>query len=180
MELSAVATSGDQAVSLFRQHRPDVTLMDLQLPGLSGLEAITLICKDEPSAKIIVLTMFQGEEDIIRALKAGAATYVLKGVKSEDLLKTIRQVYSGQRPIPEPVASLLAEHIGQPLLTPREVEILKLIARGFRNKEIAGTLHLSEETIKTHVKNILAKLKVSDRTAAVNVALKRGAIHLDR
>jgi DNA-binding NarL/FixJ family response regulator len=178
IELSATATSGEQALEVFRRCQPDVTLMDLQLPGLSGLDTITTIRRESPQARIIVLTMFQGEEDIYRALKAGAATYLLKGVPSDELLQTVRRVHAGERPLPASVALLLAARDGNMLLTVREVEVLELVANGFRNKEIAGALRISIETAKTHVKSILGKLKVNDRTAAVQVALQRGLIHL--
>lgn len=180
MEISALATSGEQAVVLFQQYRPDVTLMDLLMPGLGGLEAITAIRREYPEAKIVVLTMFQGEEDIHRALRAGAATYLLKGIRADELLRTIRQVHAGERLLPAPVASLLAARESQALLTRREVDVLKLVARGLRNKEIAADLCISIETTKTHVKSILAKLRVNDRTAAVQVAQQRGVIHLSR
>lgn len=179
MEIAAVAVSGEQAVALFRQYRPDVTLMDLQLPGLSGLEALTAIRHEYPSARIIVLTIFQGEEDIYRALKAGAATYLLKDTRSDELLRIVREVHAGNRPLPS-LASVLAAREDQPLLTTREVEVLELVEKGLRNKEIAAALRITEETTKVHVKNILAKLHVSDRTAAVNVALQRGILPLRR
>ena len=178
MELTATATSGEQAVVLFRQCRPDVTLIDLQLPGLSGLDTINTIRHEFPGAIIVVLTMFRGEEDIHRALAAGAATYLLKGVRSDELLRTVRQVHAGERPLPAHVAVVLAARDENAQVTLREVEVLKLVAKGYRNKEIAAALTISIETAKTHVKSILAKLKVNDRTAAVQVAQQRGLIHL--
>jgi DNA-binding NarL/FixJ family response regulator len=178
MELVGTATSGEQAVALFRQLTPDVTLMDLQLPAMSGLEAIRAIRKEHQSARIIVLTIFHGDEDIRRALDAGASTYVLKDVRSEELLRIVREVYSGERLLPSNVASRLAA-TSLPALTPRELEVLELMAKGMRNKEIGFVLGISNETIKVHVKNILAKLNVNDRMAAINVALHRGLIHIE-
>jgi DNA-binding NarL/FixJ family response regulator len=179
MSLAATALSGEQAVALFRQHRPDVTLMDLQLTGMSGLDAIVTIRAEDPDARIIVLTTFQGNEDIHRALNAGAATYLLKDVRSHELLDMIREVHAGRRPLPPNVASLLEARGAHPLLTSREVEVVALLAKGLRNKEIAGVLGISEQTTKVHVKNILAKFNVSDRSAAINIALRRGIVHVD-
>ena len=178
MELVGVTTSGDHALVLFRQCRPDITLLDLQLPGLTGLETIRCLRDEFPDARVIVLTMFRGEEDIHRALKAGAATYLLKGVRSDELLQTVREVSRGQRPLPAHLQQLLAAREENELLTVREVQILELVAHGLRNKEIAAALEISIETAKTHVKRILGKLKVNDRTAAVKVGLERGLIHL--
>lgn len=178
MEVVASATSGEQAVDLFREHRPDVTLMDLQLPTMSGIEAIQQICSEDPNARIVVLTMYSGDEDICQALEAGAATYLLKDALSEDLVRVIREVHSGERPIPTEVAARLEVRKTQPSLTPREVDVVRLIAQGMRNKEIAVALGISEETAKVHVKNILAKLNVNDRTAVIPVALRRGIIHI--
>jgi DNA-binding NarL/FixJ family response regulator len=180
MELAGIAASGEQAIDRFAEVQPDVTLMDLQLPGISGLEAISEIRRQWPQARVIVLTMFEGEEDIRNALKAGAVTYLLKGLRSADMLRAIRDVHAGRSPIPRSVAALLSSHDGQVTLTEREVEVLRFIAEGHRNKEIGALLRITEETVKTHVKNILAKLKVSDRVAAVSVALERGVIHLPR
>jgi two-component system NarL family response regulator len=178
MEVVASATSGEQAVDLFRRHRPDVTLMDLQLPTMSGLEAIGEIRRLQPDARIVVLTMYQGDEDIYRALEAGAAAYLLKDTLSEDLVRVIREVHGGNRPIPPDVAAALAARKAQPSLTPREVGVVQLIAQGMRNKEIAVALGISEQTAKVHVKNILAKLNVSDRSAVIAVAVRRGIIHI--
>ena len=178
MEVVASATTGEQAVELFHQHRPDVTLMDLQLPTMSGIEAIQQICRDAPDARIVVLTMYQGDEDICQALEAGAATYLLKDALSEELVRVIRDVHSGERPIPSNVAERLEARRRQPSLTPREMDVVRLIAQGMRNKEIAVALGISEETAKVHVKNILAKLNVSDRAAVIPVALRRGIIHI--
>ena len=178
MELVGSAKDGAQAVQVFRQHCPDVTLMDLQLPIMSGVEAIRAIRLEYPGARIIVLTMFQGDEDIYRALQAGAATYLLKDALSGEMVHTIREVHAGQRPLPPNVVSLLAARDAGQHLTPREVEVLTLLAQGMRNKEIAAVLEISEKTVRVHVKNILAKLDVHDRGAAASVALRRGFIHL--
>jgi two-component system NarL family response regulator len=178
MEVVASATSGEQAVDLFRRHQPDVTLMDLQLPTMSGLEAIGAIRRIDPNARIVVLTMYQGDEDIYRALEAGAAAYLLKDTLAEDLVRVIREVHSGSRPIPPDVAAALAARRSQPSLTPREIGVVQLIAEGMRNKEIAVALGISEQTAKVHVKNILAKLNVSDRSAVIAVAVRRGIIHI--
>jgi two-component system NarL family response regulator len=179
MEVVALAATGEQAVDLYREHRPDITLMDLQLPKMSGLEAIKQIRRDDPSANIIVLTMYHGEEDIYRALEAGAATYLLKDSISDDLTSMIREVHAGRRPIPPNIASVLAARALQAPLSAREVEVVRLIAQGMRNKEIATALHITEETAKVHVRRVFAKLDVNDRTAAVRVALRRGIIHLE-
>ena len=179
MELVGAAATGEQAVELFRDRAPDVTLMDLQLPSMSGLEAIRALRRADPEARVIVLTMFQGDEDIHRALQAGAATYLLKDVRSAELLSVIRQVHAGERPYPAAVRTLLAGRTGTSVLTSRENDVMLLIAKGLRNKEIAGQLNLSEETVKVHVKSILAKFGVQDRSAAIRVALQRGFVHLD-
>lgn len=178
MTVVATATDGKQAVDLFKRHRPDVTVMDLQLPGMSGLDAIQAIRSENPKARIVVLTMYSGDEDICQALEAGAATYLLKDTLSEDLVRVIREVHSGERPMPLEVAARLEVRKTQPSLTPREVDVVRLIAQGMRNKEIAVALGISEETAKVHVKNILAKLNVNDRTAVIPVALRRGIIHI--
>jgi two-component system, NarL family, response regulator len=178
MEVIASATMGEDAVDLFTRHRPDVTLMDLQLPTMTGLEAIRAIRSLAPDAKIVVLTMYQGDEDIYRSLEAGAAAYVLKDALSDDLVTVIREVHHGSRPIPADVAQRLAARRAQPSLTPREVDVIQLIAQGLRNKEIGVALGISEWTAKVHVKNILAKLKVNDRAAVIQIALRRGIIHL--
>ena len=172
------ATTGEEAVSLFRQHKPDITLMDLQLPVMTGLEAIRAIRHLSPEARIIVLTMYHGDEDIHRALMAGASTYLLKDMLSDDLMRVIREVHAGQRALLPDVQVKLDERATRPSLTPREVQVTELIGRGLRNKEIASELHISEETVQVHVKSILTKLSVNDRTAAVNVAMRRGIIHL--
>lgn len=174
----ASATTGEEAVSLYRYHRPDIVLMDLQLPVMSGLEAIRAIRQSSPDARIIVLTMYHGDEDIHRALAAGASTYLLKDMLSEDLMRVIREVHAGQGKLLPDVQVRLDERAMRPSLTPREVQVTELIGLGRRNKEIAAELHISEETVQVHVKSILTKLGVDDRTAAVNVAVRRGIIHL--
>ena len=178
MRVVASAASGEEAIDLFLEHQPDITLMDLQLGVMDGITAIKIIRRRTPEARIVVLTMYQGDEDIYRALEAGAATYLLKDALSEDLVRVIREVHSGGRPLGRDVEAALAGRLKQPPLTPREVEVVRLIAEGMRNKEIAVTLGISEQTAKVHVKNILAKLGVSDRAAVIPVALRRGIIHL--
>lgn len=179
MEVVAAVGTGEQAIASFDDRRPDVTIMDLELPGMSGLEAIRAIRKRDPAARVVVLTMHQGDEDIYRALQAGAVTYVLKDAVFAELVDIVRCVASGQSPMPSRVATLLARRTGQAELTAREVDVLELIAKGFRNREIADTLQITEQTIKVHVRNIFAKLHVQDRTAAVSVALRRGILHLE-
>jgi two-component system NarL family response regulator len=178
MQVVATAFTGDEAVSQYAKVRPDVTLMDLQLPGTNGLDAIRRIRDADPGARIVVLTMYQGDEDIYRALEAGAATYLLKDTLSDELVNVIRQVHDGDRPLTPEVEALLEGRRHQPALTPREVQVVGLIAEGLRNKEIAVALGISEQTAKVHVKNILAKLHVSDRAAVIPVALRRGIVHL--
>jgi DNA-binding NarL/FixJ family response regulator len=178
MQVVALAANGEEAVALFKRERPDVTLMDLQLPVLSGLDAIKEIRREDPDARIIVLTMYQGDEDIHRALSAGAATYLLKDTLSDDLIRFVREVHTGRRPLRPEVKARLDERAAQPTLTPREIQVMELVAAGKRNKEIASILGISEETVQVHLKNIFVKLKVSERTAAVNVALRRGIVHI--
>ena len=178
MEVIGSAADGEEAVAQFKRHRPDVTLMDLQLPAMTGLEAIKAIREDDSDARIIVLTMYQGDEDIYRALSAGAMTYLLKDTLSDDLIRFVREVHAGRRPIRPDVKARLDERASNPTLTPREVQVMELVSLGRRNKEIAAALGISEETVQVHLKNIFAKLKVSERTAAVNVALRRGIVHL--
>lgn len=178
MTVVGSATTGEEAVSLFQQHRPDITLMDLQLPVMTGLEAIRAIRHLSPDARIIVLTMYHGDEDIHRSLVAGASTYLLKDMLSDDLMRVIREVHAGQHALLPDVQVRLDERATRPSLTPREVQVTELIGRGLRNKQIASELHISEETVQVHVKSILTKLSVNDRTAAVNVAMRRGIIHL--
>jgi DNA-binding NarL/FixJ family response regulator len=178
MTVVAAAATGEQAVAMFVEQRPDVTLMDLQLPAMSGLEAIHAIRAIDPHAKIVVLTMYSGEEDVYRALQAGAATYLLKGTLSDDLIRIVREVHAGKRPIPPDVAATLAARVPKSALTPREVEVVALMAKGLHNKEIAASLGISHETVRIHAKNIFFKLQVPDRTAAVMDALRRGIIHM--
>jgi DNA-binding NarL/FixJ family response regulator len=179
MELAGCAPSGEIAVDLFRKHRPTVTLMDLRLPGMSGLGAIKAIHALDPDARIIVLTMYEGEEDIYRSLKAGATTYLLKDTLSDDLVRVIREVHAGQHSLSAEVADRLAARRTESALTQRETEVLNLLAKGMRNKEIGAMLGITEETAHGYLKSIYLKLEVQDRTAAVTVALRRGTIHLE-
>jgi len=179
MRVVAFAATGDEAVQKFEQHRPDITLMDLRLGKTSGLDAITAIRRQHGDARIIVLTMYQGDEDIHQALKTGASTYLLKDALADDLIRVVREVHAGGHPIGEDVRARLDERATQPTLTPREVQVLKLVAIGHRNKEIAALLGLSDETVPVHLKNIFSKLGVNERTAAVNVALRRGIVHIE-
>jgi DNA-binding NarL/FixJ family response regulator len=178
MEVTGTAANGLQAVEVFLQNRPDVTLMDLQLPVVSGLDAIQRIRSLDAQAKIIVLTTYHGDEDVHRALAAGAATYLLKEAVLDDLAGVVRAVYNGARPIPEDVQRILESRWNYGQLTPREVEVLQLIAQGLRNKEVGHALGITEETIKVHMRNIMDKLNVQDRTEAVTMGLRRGIIHL--
>jgi DNA-binding NarL/FixJ family response regulator len=175
MKVIGTASSGEEAIELFRRHRPDVVLMDLQLPGMRGTQAIERIRQEDPEARIIVLTMYGGDEDIFRAIHAGAASYLFKDMLSNDLVSIVRQVHGGERPIPAVVAQRLASRVG---LSPREVDVLELIADGKRNKEIADALGITQETVQTHIKRLFVKLNVNDRTAAVTVALSRGIVHI--
>jgi two-component system NarL family response regulator len=174
-QVIAQAPDGEQAVTLYTQHLPDVTLMDLRLPGIGGVEAIHRIRKTNPDARIIVLTTFDGDEDIYRALQAGARGYLLKGSGFDEIADAIRAVHRGKSRIPPAIADKLAERLAGPALTERETEVLKLIVGGNSNKEIANALFISEATVKTHINNLLAKLGVSDRTQAATMALQRGA-----
>jgi DNA-binding NarL/FixJ family response regulator len=178
MELIGEASSGQAALEQFRKHHPDITLMDLQMPEMSGIEAISAIRGEFPDARIIVLTTYSGDSQVSRALKAGARGYLLKGMLRQELLETIRAVHAGQKRLSPEIAAEIAEHASDDVLTPREIDVLRLIAIGNANKEIAGKLSVTEETVKGHVKNILAKLGVNDRTHAVTIGLKRGIIDL--
>jgi DNA-binding NarL/FixJ family response regulator len=178
MEVAAAAGTGEEALVLFRRHHPDVVLMDLQLPGQSGLETIRAIRKEDNDARIIVLTVYRGEEDIFRALQEGAATYLLKDSLFDDLANRIREVQSGTTRLPPEVEARLEERRTHKILSARELEVIELIARGMRNKEIAAELGISEETVVVHIRHLFAKLGVKDRTAAVGVAIRRGFIHL--
>jgi DNA-binding NarL/FixJ family response regulator len=177
MKLIAEACTGDEAVEKFRIHRPDVTLMDLQMPGLNGIEAMSRILSEFPDARIIVLTTYHGDAQVLRALRAGARAYILKG-HDRELLETIHAVCQGRKRIPPEVAAELAEHATDDELSEREIEVIRLIAAGKSNKEIAGLLSVAEATIKSRVTNILAKLGASDRAHAVTIALRRGMIEL--
>jgi DNA-binding NarL/FixJ family response regulator len=179
IQVVGMAATGEEAVQLFRTCRPDVTLMDLRLREMSGVDAIRAIRRIDPMARIVVLTMYQGDEDIFRALQAGATTYLLKDTLADELIQVIRDVHLGKETsVSAEVKARLAERSEKPELTRREIEILNLIAQGLQNKEIAATLCISEATAQVHVKNILAKLEVRHRTAAVNVALRRGIVHI--
>ena len=179
MEVIAAASSGSEAVELFRAKRPDVTIMDLNLtPEMTGTQAIQAIRREFPQARIIVLTAYKGDEDIFRALEAGATTYLLKDQLGDDLIPIIRQVNAGERPIPQEVARKLVERIHLQALTPREVEVLDLVSKGMRNKEIAARLFVSEDTVQGHVKSILAKFGVHDRSEAVSIAIRRGILRI--
>ena len=177
LKLVAEASNGEEAIEKFRIHRPDVTLMDLQMPGLNGIEAITRILSEFPDARIIVLTTYAGDVQVLRALRAGARGYILKG-HDRELLETIHAVVEGRKRIPPEVASELAEHATDDELSLREIEVLQLIAAGNSNKQIADRLFVEEATIKSRVTNILSKLNASDRAHAVTIALKRGIIEL--
>jgi DNA-binding NarL/FixJ family response regulator len=178
MKLVAEASNGQEAIEKFRLHRPDVTLMDLQMPALNGIEAIIGIRSEFPNARIVVLTTYTGDIQVLRALKAGARGYILKGRVHRELLDTIRAVHAGQKRIPPEIAAELADHVAEDELTPREIDVLRQIAAGSANKEIAGRLSIAEETVKSHVTNILAKLGANDRTHAVMIGLKRGILEL--
>lgn len=178
MELIAEAADGREAIEEFRKQRPDVTLMDLQMPTMGGIDAIGAIRAEFPEARIVVLTTYAGDVQVTRALKAGAHGYLLKGSLRKELLDTIRAVYAGQKRISSEVATEIVEHATDNLLTAREISVLKLIAAGNANKEIAAQLSVTEESIKGYVKNVLAKLGANDRTHAVTIGLKRGIIDL--
>ena len=178
MKLIAEASNGQEAIESFRLHRPDVTLMDIQMPGFNGIEAIGRIHREFPDAQIIVLTTYTGDVQVVRALKAGARAYVLKGHVHRELLETIRAVHAGQKRIPPDIAAELAEHAADDELTVREIDVLRLIAAGNSNRLIADQLSIGEATVKSHVTNILSKLGANDRAHAVTIALKRGIIEL--
>lgn len=178
MRLVGGAATGREAIQRYREHRPDVTLMDLRLPDMSGIDAMRAIRAEFPDARIVMLTTFEGDVEIQRALEAGARGYLLKSMPPRELLDGIRHVHAGRKRIPPEVAAQLAEHFSEDPLTPREVEVLRLVAAGNRNKDIAERLTISEETVKVHVKHIMEKLAASDRTQAVSIALRRGIIHL--
>jgi DNA-binding NarL/FixJ family response regulator len=174
--LAAEATNGREAIEQFRTHRPDVTLMDLQMPLMNGIDAITEIRREFPQARFIVLTTYQGDVQALRALKAGASGYLLKNMLRKDLVSTIRAVYAGKRYLPPEIAAELADHVTDDALTERELEVLRSVAMGHSNKIIASRLNVSEATVKGHMKSILSKLDANDRTHAVMIAMKRGFI----
>ena len=178
MQLVGEATNGREAVERFREHRPDVTLMDLQMPEMSGIDAITAIRSEFSTARIVILTTYRGDAQALGAFRAGACGYLLKSMLRKELIETIRAVHAGQRRIPPEIAAELAEHVTDDALSAREIEILKCVAAGSANKVIASQLGISEDTVKAHVKNVLAKLDANDRTHAVTIALKRGIIEL--
>ncbi len=178
MEVVGSCASGEEAVVLYPTCRPDVTLMDLRLGKMSGVEAIKAIRKEHPEARIVVLTMYEGDEDIYRAHQAGATTYLLKDTLSSDLIRVVRQVHAGERPVMPMVEARLKERAASPTLTSREIEVLQLISEGLRNKEVGAMLGITEGTVQIHVKNIFGKLNVNDRTAAVQVAVRRGLVQM--
>ena len=178
MELVAEASDGIEAIAAYREHKPDVTLMDLRLPNMDGIAATMAIRQEFPDALIIALTSYEGDQDIYRALSAGVRGYLLKETVHADVIRAIRTVFAGQRMLPPEVASRLSEHFTQVALTPRETEVLGLVAQGLGNKEIADKLGTATGTIKMHVQNILEKLGAADRTQAVTIAIQRGILHL--
>jgi len=178
MAVVAEASNGQQAVELYRQHLPDVALLDMRMPIMSGVEAATAIRSEFPGARMIALTTYGGDEDIRRALAAGVQAYLTKDVLHDELLKAIRAVYAGQTYLPAGVAASLAAQMPRPDLSAREVQVLELIVRGLANKQIAYSLNIAEHTVKNHVKNILSKLGVQDRTQAATAAIQRGIVHL--
>jgi DNA-binding NarL/FixJ family response regulator len=178
MQLVAMAATANEAIEEFRRHEPDVTLMDLRLPDMSGISALALIRTDFPEARVIMLTTFAGDVEIQRALLAGARGYLLKSTPREELVEVIRKVHSGRKHLPNEVAQSLAEHISSDSLTERELEVLQQIAKGERNRDIGERLSISEETVKVHIKHIMDKLGAKDRTQAVAIGIRRGVIHI--
>jgi DNA-binding NarL/FixJ family response regulator len=174
----ASASNGAEAIRKFQELRPDVTLMDLRLPDMSGIDALISIRNEFPEARIVMLTTFEGDADIHRALQAGAYGYLLKSMPPKTLVEAIRQVHSGKKRIPPEIAAQLAEHFTEDALTSREIEVLRLIAGGNRNRDIGQHLSISEETVKVHIRHIMEKLGASDRTQAVAIALRRGIVRL--
>jgi DNA-binding NarL/FixJ family response regulator len=178
MTMVAQASTGREAIDEYRRHRPDVTLMDVRLPDMSGIDALVAIRAEFPDARVVMLTTFEGDAEIERALAAGARGYLLKTMPPDDLAESVRQVHAGRRKIPSDVAAHLAEHMGEERLTAREIDVLIQVAAGGRNREVGEMLGISEETVKVHVKHIMEKLGASDRTEAVTIALRRGIIQL--
>jgi two-component system NarL family response regulator len=179
LEVVGEAADGVEAIAQYRRHQPDIALIDLRLPRLSGVEVIERIRMETPHARFIVLTTYDGDEDIYRALQAGARAYLLKGMTSEELIAAIRAVHAGKSHIPPAIAQRLAERMGTEELTPREFDVLEQIVRGLSNKDIATELEISEATVKTHINNLLSKLGVTDRTQAATAALQRGIVTLE-
>jgi DNA-binding NarL/FixJ family response regulator len=178
MTLIAEAASGEDGVQKYRQHHPDVTLMDLRLPDMSGIDSMSAIRSEFPDARIVVLTTFEGDVEIQRALEAGAYGYALKSMPPKDLIEMIRQVHKGKKRIPADIAARLAEHFSDEMLTDREIDVLRHIAGGNRNRDIAERLFISEETVKVHMRHIMEKLGASDRTQAIAIAVRRGIVQL--
>ncbi len=178
MHLIAEATNGREAIQQFRAHRPDITLMDLQMPEMNGLDAMIAIRNEFPEARVIVLTTYVGDVQVLRAMRVGARAYLLKSLLDKELLDTIRAVHAGKKTLSAEASNELAEHAGDEILTPREVEVLRLIAAGNANKQIAAQLSITEETVKGRVKNILSKLGANDRTHAAMIGIKRGIIEV--
>jgi DNA-binding NarL/FixJ family response regulator len=178
LSVVAEASTGEEAVEQFARHRPDVTLMDLQMPKVNGLQAIVRIREIDPDARIIVLTMYEGNEDVYRALHAGAMGYLLKDAAPEDLFRVIQEVYEGRRAVSTDLDAKVAAHSAQHPLTAREMQVIELLVRGMRNKEIGAHLSISEETVRVHLKSIFVKFSVHDRTAALAEALRRGIVHV--
>lgn len=178
MELVSQAATGAEAIQHYRLHRPDITLMDLRLPDLSGIDAMIAIRAEFPEARIIMLTTFEGDVELQRALQAGARGYLLKNMPPAELILGIRHVHAGKKRIPTELAAQLAEHVSDDNLTAREVEVLQQVSGGNRNRDIADILHISEETVKVHVKHIMEKLRARDRTEALAIAVRRGIVQL--
>jgi DNA-binding NarL/FixJ family response regulator len=178
MELVSHASGGKEAIQRFREFRPDITLMDLRMPDLGGIDAIIAIRAEFPSARIVVLTTFEGDVEIHRALEAGACGYLLKSMPPSNLVQVIREVHAGKKRVPGNIAAVLAEHIADEHLTAREVEVLGQVAEGKRNRDIAKALFIAEDTVKVHLKHIMEKLGARDRTQTVAIAVRRGIIHL--
>jgi DNA-binding NarL/FixJ family response regulator len=179
MVLVAQAGNAEQAVAEFRRHRPDITLMDLRLPGTNGTDTLVAIRGEFPDARIIMLSMSDGDAEIQRAMRAGAAAYILKSMPNDQLLAAIRSVHAGKKHVPAEVATRLAEHLGEELLTVRELDVLRLIRDGHRNKQIADQLGIAETTVNFHIKNLVDKLGANDRTHAVTIAIRRGLMEIE-